>query len=527
MPRPVETLDIALPADHPLKRPVSSRNKQTAQRIYQLWGIWPWQLFSASSPHTPSIWTDNLLDKLKTIALCTTLAHARQLLDANLADGQALSISALNAVIDTCKEASDTPHNPVIRNRKRKRDRNIVVQHSDDQESDRGDSEFDQDLDQEEEEEDVGDQLETRLRRRRPPVSPTHRNRGNMLANGYVMPGKPRVPSTKRQKRRHHSTSTPLYLASATPPESTPTSYSTPRGRTRPSSSLPGFDLENARLPSSSDAVAAYIESVVDQLSSSFQEQCHGAEQAVEGARSQLHQVENRLASLEDELSAARKDIAEIEQHKSEMENTREGLLSIEKEEEELAARRRELITRRLSANWRPSSSMSSSSEYLQFQSPPSRTRASDEILTEIDALITDRLQPSKEREASLRADIECVKTEIFAARLQRDAAATSLNAKSDELIRWRGFSSDVQDALIRRGFADLTFDHDVDRGGRLRASLAPSRALSQTAAARSFPLETDHDLGMRAETAEPGPADSSELGHTPNLEKDKRYGSV
>ncbi|KAI1773846.1 hypothetical protein F4818DRAFT_104691 [Hypoxylon cercidicola] len=511
MPRPVETLDVALPADHPLKRPVSNRNKQAAQRIYQLWSVWPWQLFHTSSPHMPTTWTDNLLDKLKTIALCTTLPHARQLLKMNLADNQQLSIAPLNAVIDTCKDSS-TPPNPVAKNKKRKQDRTIVVQYgSDEYENDEDIGSGQEDL-EEEACDDDDDEVGIRLRRRRPPFPPLHRARGKSLPSGYGLPSKSRFPPSKRPKHRHQQASTPLYLANTTSPLQAPASFPSPRPSAPAPSSLRRFGSEGPTRPSPLGGVASYIESAVCQLSSSFQDKFQDAERTVNEARSQLRMVETRLASLENELEGVKKDIVELEHEKSEMEHAHGDLLKIEKEEEELAARRRELMMRRVTAHWRPSSSMASSSEQPQSQ-PQSQlslslTRASDELQADINALVTDRLQPRKEHEAVLRSDIGNTKTEIEAIQAKIDASVMNLNAKSDELIRWRGFSSDVQDALVRRGFAELAFMREFGQsnaGSRdpLYAGLPPALYFPRAATA-SFPSDLTRDTGLVG-SPEPG----------------------
>ncbi|KAI1767171.1 hypothetical protein GGR53DRAFT_483308 [Hypoxylon sp. FL1150] len=539
MPRPVETLDIALPADHPLKRPVSNRNKQAAQRIYQLWSIWPWQLFSTSSPHTPPTWTDNLLDKLKTIALCTTLPHAHQLLKVHLADNQQLSIAPLNAVIEACKEPN-TPHNPVVKNRKRKSDRTIVVQYGSDgfenhqggTGSGREDMEgVEEDVDEDSvsddgDDDDDGDEdyriQESRLHRLRPLFTSDHRARGNSLPSGYGL-RKPKVPPSKRLKRQHQRVSTPLYLANASSPPQAPASLPSPH----PSASaapnfLRRFDSEGPTRPSSLGGVASYIESAVGQLSSTFQEKFHGAERTVDDARAQLRTVETRLASLENELDGVMKDIAELERQKSEMQHTHADLVMIEKEEEELATRRRELMMRRMTAHWRPSSSMTSLSELPQSQPSPSLSRASDDLLGEISTLVSDRLQPRKEQEAILRNDIGTTKAEIEAARAKVNASITNLSAKSDELIRWRGFSSDVQDALVRRGFAELAFAREF--AGHANAGRASSLYFSRAATA-SFPSEINRDVALNGSLEmESTPVSQSAGG---NNENERRRESV
>ncbi|XXH01005.1 hypothetical protein Hte_007356 [Hypoxylon texense] len=524
MPRPVETLDVALPADHPLKRPVSSRNKQAAQRIYQLWNVWPWQLFHTGSPHMPAIWTDNLLDKLKTIALCTTLPHALQLLKVHLADSQQLSIAPLNAVIEACKE-SGTPPNPVVKNRKRKQGRTIVVQygsdgyenHPDGTGSGHEDLEEETDEASDDGEDDSNEEIGTyqsRLRRRPALVPAVHRARGNSLPSGYGLPRKSKVPPSKRPKHWHERVSTPMYLGNASSPVQAPASFPSPRPSAPAPSSMRRFDSEGPTRPSSLGGVASYIEATISQLSSSFQEKFHGAEQTVDDARSQLRMVETRLVSLENELEGVKKDIVELERQKSEMESTHGDLLAIEKEEEELATRRRELMTRRMTAHWRSSSSiMASSSEQPQPQPSLSITRASDDLLAEINNLVTDRLQPRKEHAAALRDDISNAHKEAETIQGKVDASVLTLNAKSDELIRWRGFSSDVHDALIRRGFAELAFMREF----------GPNLYYSRAATA-SFPSEFNRDTG----------AGSPELGSTPvsqsannDRERDRRRESV
>ncbi|KAI0836257.1 hypothetical protein F5Y06DRAFT_298977 [Hypoxylon sp. FL0890] len=516
MPRPVETLDIALPAGHPLKRPVSNRNKQAAQRIYQLWNIWPWQLFPADSPHIPTVWTDNILDKLKTIALCTTLSHARRLLEANIHDGQPLSLAVLNAVIDECKEESDTPRNPAVKHSKRKQSC-IVVGDQDRHGDERGDTASSQGgLDRNDEEyrassleHESSQQDIHRGARHHPLRSSTRRLRGRSLTSRYSMSSEPVLSqASKRRKRRHHSTSTPVSYTYITPPESMPTSASATHGRSSQSNTLLHCHLEDTRPTLSSDGIAAYFDSVVVQLSGFFQEQCLNYEQAVEGARLQLRTAESRLVSLKDELDAVKKEIDELEQQKSDMERTLMDLVSIEKEEEQLAARRRELMMRRISASWRPSPSLSSPAPDSQYQPqlPLSQTRASDELQAEINALVADRLAPNKKREADLKIDIANTKSDIEAARAQVDASAADLNAKSDELIRWRGFSNDVQDALIRRGFAEPAFmwefsQKDTDRRDH-RARFTPVLPVSRPATATGkfdSPLDSNNDSGVRA----------------------------
>ncbi|KAI1411635.1 hypothetical protein F5Y13DRAFT_56757 [Hypoxylon sp. FL1857] len=540
MPRPIETLDIALPADHPLKRPVSNRNKQTAQRIYQLWNIWPWQLFPADSPHLPTIWTDNLLDKLKTIALCTTLSHARHLLDANITDDQPLSLGVLNAVIDECKEESDTPQNPAVKSSKRKQSC-IVVGHR--HRNGRATASSQGDLNANDEEYE-GSLFEHEINHQdfqlgggHPLRSSARRLRENSLANRYSMSSEPPLRLPKRRKRRHHSASTPLSFAYITPPESMPTSVSAAHGRSSQSNPLLHYHLEDTRPTLSSDGIAAYFESVVVQLSGFFQEQCLNYEQAVEGARLQLRTAESRLVSLEQELDIVKKDIEELEHEKSEMERTLMDLLAIEKEEEQLAARRRELMMRRVSGGWRPSSSLSSPDRQSQAQLSFNQARASDELQAEINALVADRLAPTRKREADLKSDIAGTKSDIEAARAQVDASAVDLNTKSDELIRWRGFSNDVQDALIRRGFAEPAFmwefgQKDTDRRDR-RASFTSVLPVSRPATATGSsdsPLSSKRGSGARAGPAETGLASSPDLGigsvlqSTGHSEGDRRY---
>ncbi|KAI0117992.1 hypothetical protein F4776DRAFT_261404 [Hypoxylon sp. NC0597] len=549
MPRPVETLDIALPAGHPLKRPVSNRNKQTAQRIYQLWNIWPWQLFPADSPHLPTVWTDNILDKLKTIALCTTLSYARRLLDANITDGQPLSLAVLNAVIDECKEESDTPRNPAVKSSKRKQPY-IVVGHrraSSRHRDERGDLASSQGaMDQNDEDYEASlfgnesSQHEVQPGGRYHPLrTSTRRLRESGLSNRYSISSEPASPLPKRRKRRHHSTSTPLSFTYITPPESMPASISAARGHTSQSNPLLHYHLEDTRPTLSSDGIAAYFESVVVQLSSFFQEQRRNYEQAVEGARLQLRTAESRLVSLEDELDAVKKDIDELEQQKAEMERTLRDLLSIEKEEEQLAARRRELMMRRISASWRPSPALSSPDRQPQLQLPLNQTRASDELQSEIKALVIDRLEPNKKREADLKVDIASTKSDIEAARAQVDASAADLNAKSDELIRWRGFSNDLQDALIRRGFAEPAFmwefgQKDTERRDH-HAGFTPVLPLSRPAtAAGSSDSQSNPDNNSTAHAGAPesGPASSPNLGitlplSTTHTEGDRRHGSL
>ncbi|KAI1098455.1 hypothetical protein F4804DRAFT_324712 [Jackrogersella minutella] len=548
MPRPVETLDIALPTDHPLKRPVSNRNKQTAQRIYQLWNIWPWKLFHADSPHLPTIWTDNLLDKLKTIALCTTLQHARNLLNANVPDGQPLSLAVLNAVIDECKDESVTPPNPAVKNRKRKHrrataDRYGLGELEDERESSQG-------LDEDDEGDDVSiyeyenGQQDLREnppgRQRRAYPSPSRRLRGRSVA-----PGPMALPLSKRQKRRHHSTSVTLPFAYVAPMESTPTP--TPPSASHGSSPQLsrqlrlGFEDARQSLPSS-DGVATYVESVIVQLSGLFQDQRHACERVVEGTRSQLRTVESRLVSLQNELGAVDKGIVALESQKSEMEITRADLLTIEKEEEELATRRRQLMTRRTSTNWRPSSSLSSTDGQAQSQPSPRQHRASDDVQSEIDALVADQLQPSKERRAALKIDVTNTKAEIEAIRAKIGTLATELNSKSDELIRWRGFSSDVQDALIRRGFAEPAFmwefsQKDADRRDHSSARTAPSINLPRAATtviSRSGSPFNIHNHESRAAAVEPGTAPLPGLSNMANFsrftnqrERGRRHGSI
>ncbi|KAI1207475.1 uncharacterized protein F4807DRAFT_434694 [Annulohypoxylon truncatum] len=523
MPRPVETLDIALPTDHPLKRPVSNRNKQTAQRIYQLWNIWPWQLFPANSPHLPTIWTDNLLDKLKTIALCTTLPHARQLLSANVPDGQPLSLAILNAVIDECKEGSDTPENPAMRNRKRKQRRAAAAerQRLGEQQAERGSSEGQEDNDEEDDpsiyEPDNDQQDNQSSRQPRPLFSPTRRLRGRSLATGYSMANEPGSPMTKRQKRRHYS-SMPLHFSYATPPESAPNSG--PNSERHPSQPNPRFRFEEGMLPTpSSDGVATYIESVVLRLASVFQGQRHNCERAVEETRSQLGTVKGRLESLEDQLSAVKSDIADIERQREEMENTFKDLVAIEKQEEGLAARRRELLSRRTSGSRAPSVFLQD--EQSQIQAPLNRVRASEELRGDINALITDQLQPLQEREAALKTDITSTKADLAAARSKIEASLMDLSAKSDEMIRFRGFSNDMQDALIRRGFAEPMWElgqKNVDGRERPSTAFAPYSASQPVTGGGEFdsPPERNHDHGLRSLLVGLDSTDSPNLESSP-----------
>lgn len=526
MPRPVETLDIALPPDHPLKRPVSNRNKQTAQRIYQLWNIWPWKLFSAESPHLPTVWTDNLLDKLKTIALCTTLPHARQLLSANVPDGQPLSLAILNAVIDECKEGSDTPENPAMRNRKRKQRRAAAAerQRLGEQQVERGSSEG---PDDNVEDDDPSiydpevDQQEPQLNRQgRPLFSPTRRLRGRSLATGYSIANESGMPITKRQKRRHHS-SMPLHFSYATPPESTPTSGSNSDRHVPQTNPPPRFHFEENMLPSSSsDGVATYIESVIIQLASLFQDQRHSCEQAVRETRSQLGTVKGRLESLENKLSSVKNEIAEVERQKEDMENTFQDLVTIEKQEEGLAARRRELLSRRTSGSRAPSVFLQD--EQSQTQAPLNRRiRASDELRTDINSLISDQLQPLQEREESLKTDIIGVKADLEVARAKIEASLVDLSAKSDEMIRFRGFSNDMQDALVRRGFAEPMWElgqKNADGRERPSTALVPfsaSQPAPATGASDSSP-ERSHDHGLRSLLVGLDSTDSPNLDSSP-----------
>ncbi|KAI0157176.1 hypothetical protein GGR52DRAFT_192998 [Hypoxylon sp. FL1284] len=497
MPRHVETLDVALPVDHPLKRPVSTRNRQAAQRIYELWNVWPWQVFRTGSPHTPSTWTDNLLEKLKTIALYTTLPYALQLLKTNLADNQQLSTASLNAVIEACKR-SNTPRNPVL-DRKRKQDSTIVVEYgSDGYENQEGGQAEDASDDDDENDNEVAGQ-EARSRRNRPHFPSARRMRGKSLPNGYGQRSKSAAPPSKRQKHGHQQPSTPLYLpGNASSPALAPTSLPSPRPG---SSLLKRFDSEGPPRPSSSGAVASHFEAAIGQLSRSIQEKFHGAEQLVDDARSQVRVAEAKLGSLESDLGDVKKDIAEIEQEKSDMENTYEDLLGIEKEEQELATRRRELMMRRATSHWRSSSVMATPSELPESQSSPSLTRASDDLLAEINALVAERLQPKKAREESLKSDISSAKSEIETAQAQVDASVVNLGSKSDELIRWRGFSSDVQDALVRRGFAELAYMPDFGQSQTtsqhsLYAGLPSTLYFSRVATA-SFPSELNRDAGL------------------------------
>ncbi|KAI6088372.1 hypothetical protein F4821DRAFT_234408 [Hypoxylon rubiginosum] len=375
----------------------------------------------------------------------------------------------------------------------------------------------DEESDDDDDDEDYGVQ-ESRLRWRRPPLDPAHRARGNSLPSGYGL-RKSKVPPSKRLKRQHQRVSTPLYLANASSPPQAPASLPSPHPSAPAPSFLRRFDSEGPTRPSSLSGVASYIESAVGQLSSTFQEKFHGAEKTVDDARSQLRTVETRLASLENELEGVKKDIAELERQKSELEHTHGDMLIIEKEEEELAARRRELMMRRMTAHWRPSSSMTCLSEQPPSQPTPSLSRASDDLLAEIGILVSDQLQPRKEREAILRSDISSTKTEIEAARAKVDASVVNLSAKSDELIRWRGFSSDVQDALVRRGFAELAFMREFGPAGR------PSSLYFSRAATASFPSEINRDIGING---------SPELESTPvsqsgvnNCETGRRRESV
>ncbi|KAI1458576.1 hypothetical protein F4805DRAFT_466702 [Annulohypoxylon moriforme] len=522
MPRPVETLDIALPTDHPLKRPVSSRNKQTAQRIYQLWNIWPWQLFPTNSPHLPTIWTDNLLDKLKTIALCTTLPHAQQLLNANVPDGHPLSLAVLNAVIDECKEGSDTPENPAMRSRKRKQRRAAERQRLGEHQAERGSSES---LNDNNEEDDPSvyepdNEQETQPGRQpRPMYSPTRRLRGRSLATGHNMANESELPITKRQKRRHHS-SMPLHFSYMTPPESTPTSGSnSDRHVSQPNPLRFRFD-ENMLPAPSSDGVAKYMESVMLRLAGIFHDQRHSCERAVEETRSQLGTVKGRLESLEDQLSTVKSEIAEIEQQKAEMENTYQDLVAIEREEEGLAARRRELLSRRTSGSRAPSVFLQD--EPSQMLPPPNRTRASEELRTDINALIVDQLQPLQLRQAALKTDITSAKADLETARAKIEASLVDLSAKSDEMIRFRGFSNDMQDALIRRGFAEPMWElgqKNMDGRERPSTALAPFSASQPVTAVGGFddsPPERNNDHGLRSLLVGLDSADSPNLESSP-----------
>ncbi|KAI2463146.1 hypothetical protein F4781DRAFT_437713 [Annulohypoxylon bovei var. microspora] len=545
MPRPVETLDIALPTDHPLKRPVSNRNKQTAQRIYQLWNVWPWQLFPINSPHLPTIWTDNLLDKLKTIALCTTLPHARDLLGANVPDGQPLSLAVLNAVIDECKEGSDTPRNPAVRSRKRRRGRTAAERHRlGEDEDDRGDIESSLGLDDNDEEDEGSiyehgnDQQEARSSL--PLFSPIRRLRGRSLAAGYGMSTEPIMQLSKRQKRRHYS-SMPHPLAYITPPESTLTSGPASNRHVSQPNPTPRFRFADPTQPQPSDGVAAYVESVVVRLSGLFQEQRRSCERAVEETRSQLGAIDSRMESLESQLSAVKRDVAEVERQKVDMENTCLDLLAIEKEEDGLAARRRELMARRTSGLRRQTSSLSLSDEQSQAPTPPSQPRASDDLRTDIDTLVVDQLQPLRDREAALKLDIASAKANIEAARAKVDASLVDLNTKSDELIRWRGLSNDIQDALIRRGFAEPAFmwefgQKDTDRRERPGTGFTSSAPVSRAAtAAGGFgsPPDPNHDQGTRTAigldaASSPGSAGTPVRSRSASqLEGRRRYGSV
>ncbi|KAI0880919.1 uncharacterized protein GGS22DRAFT_173769 [Annulohypoxylon maeteangense] len=521
MPRPVETLDIALPIDHPLKRPVSNRNKQTAQRIYQLWNTWPWHLFPTNSPHLPTIWTDNLLDKLKTIALCTTLPHAQQLLNANVPDGQPLSLAVLNAVIDECKEGSDTPENPAMRNRKRKQRRAAAAerQRLGEHQTERGSSEGLDDNNEEEDDpsayEPDNEQQEFQSGRQpRPLISPSRRLRGRSLATRNSMANEPGSPITKRQKRRHHS-SMPLHYSYVTPPESTPTSGSN-SDRHVP----PRFRFGENMLPSpSSNGVTTNIESVMIRLASVFQEQRQSCEKAVEETRSELGAVKSRLESLEEQLATVRSEITEIEQQKSEMENTYQDLLAIEKEEEGLAARRRELLSRRTSGSRAPSVFLQD--EPSPMLPPPSRTRASDELRTDINALIVDQLQPLQLRQTALKTDITGAKTDLEAARAKIEASLMDLSAKSDEMIRFRGFTNDMQDALIRRGFAEPTWElgqKNVDGRERPSTAYGPFSASQPVPASAGFdsPPDRNHDHGLRSLLVGLDSTDSNNLETSP-----------
>ncbi|OTB02428.1 hypothetical protein M426DRAFT_24754 [Hypoxylon sp. CI-4A] len=454
MPRPIETLDITLPTDHPLKRPVSHRSKQGAQRIYQLWNIWPWQLFSPKSPHHPILWTDNLVDKLKTIALCTTLRHARRLLRAHMVDDQCLSPAVLNAVIDACKEGSDTPHNPTARSKKRKQSRTTAEHHQDEDEQDVKSVQDDLD-DDAEEEISVRDRASSQQamrqairsnRQSRRPFSPNNSSRFNSPTNRHSMPPERAMPLFKRAKRQHHSMFTPSsFSENNTSPEFHRASFSA-SFRSAPQVPPSPLRTNGAASPQSSyDDVATYIESTILQLSNSFQDQRQAAERTIDVARSQYSGAKARLVELENELDAVRKTLVEIELEKAGLESTRVDLLAIEREEEELAERRRALMTRASSVNWRPSSSLSGRGE----------PRQSVDLQVEIETLVANQLQPQKEREAALEVSIAGIKGEMAAAQTQLDASTVELNASSDKLIRWRGFSNDIQDALIRRGFAE------------------------------------------------------------------------
>ncbi|KAJ1323799.1 hypothetical protein MN608_11051 [Microdochium nivale] len=113
----------ALPHNHPLHHPLKKRQVEACQRIYALWGVWPWELLvpivmfdgTIYNLERPQDWSDNILDTLRKLALSTTLGHAVARIGhhaAQLKVGR-ISVRLAKAATMECEtERERTPPNP-------------------------------------------------------------------------------------------------------------------------------------------------------------------------------------------------------------------------------------------------------------------------------------------------------------------------------------------------------------------------------------------------------------------------------
>ncbi|KAI0469754.1 hypothetical protein GGR56DRAFT_679081 [Xylariaceae sp. FL0804] len=114
---PPRTPSTALPPDHPLGPAPAEKTLQAVRRLHQVWGVWPWDLFASNNPEH---WSVHLAESLRTLAVLTTLDHAKTLLAKRLDADTVLSPALVHDAVAERKEDRGAPVNPrVKRGRKR------------------------------------------------------------------------------------------------------------------------------------------------------------------------------------------------------------------------------------------------------------------------------------------------------------------------------------------------------------------------------------------------------------------------
>lgn len=102
-------MESTLPDDHMLSDPIKHGTRRIANRVRQLWEVWPWEVFTREEGIS-YLWTHNRLRTARALARLTTLDHAKTLLR-RLAEDDLVSTKALRQAITICKQDPATPPN--------------------------------------------------------------------------------------------------------------------------------------------------------------------------------------------------------------------------------------------------------------------------------------------------------------------------------------------------------------------------------------------------------------------------------